>query len=169
MAKIKQPISDILSRLASLVVNEGEQGFLFSRVWNNHLDEERNYNFPKPAAFVEVITSPLWEVLGEGYRGSDLGFRIHLIHEFFNNDGTFEQDLAIFDLRDKVISLLHRYVPTGCGPLTAIREEQDFQHTQVYHYIIDYVAFYIDDAAAASYEESDPPTDLTITIPQTEH
>jgi hypothetical protein len=150
MAGIKQPIQDILTRLATIqVVNQDHQTVnLFSRIWNNHLRDIRDgksYEWPRPAAFVEVITN--FEIIGLGFRSADLGIRIHLIHDYFNADSTFEQDLTIFDLRDQILSAktgLSQYCPTACGPLNCIGEEQDFDHDNLYHYILNFICNFTD-------------------------
>lgn len=105
-----------------------------------------------------------WEVLGEGYRKADLGMRIHLVHEYMNGEGTYEQDLIIFDLRDQLIKLLHLYSPPGCGPLTAVGEEQDFTHNNVYHYIVTFLCGFVDDAGNViqNYYIKEPPTNLDL-------
>jgi hypothetical protein len=171
---IKQPIQDILARLTSLQVNNGDGGQmpLFARIWNNqiHLDKEgKSYSYPTPAAFVEVITPATYEMVGQGVRSADISFRIHLVHVFFNNDGTYEQDLIIFDLRDQVIASLSDatgsgWKPTNCTPLVAIAEEQDYNHDQVYHYMIDFIAGFIDTTAQKQFLETTPPTPLELDI-----
>lgn len=149
MAGIKQPLQDMLARLTTLQVTNGDGNTvaLHCRVWNNQIRYENDgilYSFPRPAAFVEVVSPATFEVLGQGYESCDINFRVHLTHENYNNEGTFEQDLAIFDLRDKVKSLLTAYRPTNCGPLNAMSEQQDYEHSNVYHYIIDFVCNFTD-------------------------
>lgn len=150
MAGIKSVIQDILTRLSTIqVVNQdGQTVNLYSRVWNNHLQktrEAKSYDWPRPAAFVEILTN--FEVIGLGFRSADLGIKIHLIHEFYNNDGTFEQDLGIFDLRDKILSAkigLSQYCPTACGTMNCISEEQEFDHDNLYHYVLNFICNFTD-------------------------
>lgn len=150
MAGIKQPILDILSRLAAISVHSQEGGStsLYSRVWNNQLDfmkDGSGYVFPRPAAFIEVLTN--FSIIGLGVRSADIGVRVHLVADYYNLDGTLDQDLLIFDLRDTIISPkygLSQYCPTACGPLNCIGEEQDFSHDNVYHYILNFVCNFTD-------------------------
>lgn len=172
MPTLKQPISDVLSRLSSFQIMNAEQVLapLYARIWNNQLQDEMTgklYAFPRPAAFLEIITPAIYEIIGAGYRSADLSLRIHLIHDFYNTDGTFEQDLSIFDLRDSIISLMHLYCPTGCGPLTAVKEDQQYDHNNLYHYVIDFVCNYTDDVGNVykNYVDSAPPTNLQIVKP----
>lgn len=176
MAGIKQPLQDLLAKLTTLqVVNgDGSTVNLYTRVWNNQIRYEADgtlYNFPKPAVFIEVVSPATFEILGQGYRSSDISFRIHLTHENYNNEGTFEQDLLIFSLRDSVIALLTGYRPTNCGPLNAMSEQQDFEHSNVYHYIIDFVTNFTDTVGSKldsehpdKYIDSVPPTVPVITV-----
>lgn len=175
MAGIKQPLLDIMMKLREITVSngEGQTQPIYVRIWNNQLDDEKDgklYDFPKPAALVEAITPVEYEAIGLGFRSSDLGIRIHLIHEYYNQDGTFEQDLEVFDLRDQIIAKLHLFEPTACAAMIANSEEQDFSHTNLYHYIIDLVCDFTD-SKGSKYDpdrgeiiDKDPPTSLEFTV-----
>lgn len=175
MAAILQPIQDILTKLATLqVVNgDGKTVDLYARVWNNQLKfehEGKSYNFPKPAAFLEVINEAKYEELGIGFQSCDVGFRVHIVHEYYNADGTFEQDLTIFALRDSVVALLSLYQPTACGPMVRTHETQEYDHDNVYHYVIDFVTHFIDskgskyDPSTGKYIDTTPPTNLNLVV-----
>jgi len=149
MAGIKAPITDILNRLAQVQWKDAEGNIsgLYARVWNNQLRDLKDgavYEWPRPAAFVEIVSPANYEVIGLGFRSADIGVKIHLIHDFYNQDGTFEQDLEIFDLRDTVIAELSQYCPTACGPLNCVSEFQDTEHDNLYHYVCDFVCNFID-------------------------
>ena len=174
MPGIKTPLQDVLTKLATLqVVNgDGNTVNLYCRVWNNQIRYEEDgtlYSFPRPAAFVEIVSPAVFETLGQGYQSCDINFRIHLTHENYNNEGTFEQDLLIFDLRDSVKALLTAYRPTNCGPLNVIAEQQDYEHTNVYHYVADFVCNFTDTKGSKldadhpeAYVESIPPTTMIL-------
>lgn len=149
MSGIVSPLNDLLAFLAAKTVTNKDGGTvpLYARVWNNQIRYEENgelYNFPKPAAFVEIASPVQFQILGQGYRSADLAFRIHLSTENYNVEGSFEQDLAVFALRDSIIGWLTGRKLTGCYPLVSIGEEQDFEHSNTYHYIIDFVANFTD-------------------------
>ncbi len=157
MAGIKAPILDILTKLSAISVPNAESttALLYARIWNNQLKDIKTGGipvFPRPAAFVEIINPATYEIIGLGFRSADLGIRIHLIHDFTNGEGTFEQDLPVFDLRDKIISNgigLSGLCPTACGPLNCIREEQEYDHDNIYHYIMDFVTNFTDSKGSA--------------------
>jgi len=168
MAGIKQPILDIMSKLTGVL------SLQYIRIWNNQVDYEKSgelYNFPKPAAFVETQPGIMWDTLALGLSSADLIFRIHLVTECYDaQNGTFEQDLAVFDLRDQVIEALQLYAPTGCSPMTKILEEQDYEHDNIYHYTIDFAVNFIDtkgsplDPDSGKFITKDPPTGLQVQV-----
>jgi len=172
MAGIKQPILSVMSQTAT--VSDFNQ---YVRIWNNQVDDEdkgRLYDFPKPAAFIELINSPVYDEIGVGFKSSDLGFKIHIVAELFDaQDGTFEQNLLIFDLRDKVVAALSLFEPTACGPLVLKTETQDFKHTNIYHYVVDFVCNFTDsigspyDPASGKLIDSNPPTGIEINSSKT--
>lgn len=175
MAGIKAPIQDILTKLATINVTNGDGNTvpLYARIWNNQVEREKDgetYVYPKPAAFVEIQSPATFQEIGGNYRTTDLGISIHLVHEYYNQDGTFEQDLVIFDLRDQVIAMLSQYRPTGCGQLVAISDQQDFDHDNVYHYVISFVCNFIDSKGSpyeverGIYIEKAAPTEAQIII-----
>ncbi|MEI8111164.1 MAG: hypothetical protein WCH59_09265 [Chitinophagia bacterium] len=175
MAGIKAPIQDILTKLSTIQVTNGDGNTvsLYSRIWNNQIEAEKageTYAYPKPAAFVEVVSPAIFEEIGQNFRSADIGISIHLVHEYYNQDGTFEQDLEVFDLRDKVIEALSQYKPTGCGQLVSTGEQQDYDHDNIYHYVISFVCNFIDskgspyDPSRGLYVDKQPPTDLQVNV-----
>ena len=178
MSSIVQPISDVLAKLATLTVtNRDAQAVpIYARIWNNQVKfeaEGKLYDYPKPACFVEVIDKAEYKEIGIGYRACDIGWRFHLVHEYLNQDGTFEQDLEIFDLKDKIVALFALYQPIGCGPMVCVAESQEYDHANIYHWILDFICHFIDskgswyDDAAGKYIYYGPPTTLDIEATET--
>jgi hypothetical protein len=183
MSGIKQPIQDILAKLSTIqVANQDHQTVnLYSRVWNNqvaNIKDGKSYEWPRPAAFVEVVSPARFEILGMGLRSADLGIRVHLVHDNYNNESAgFDQDLAIFDLRDIILGNfdnpvnpgLSNYCPTACGPLVCVGEDQDYDHDNLYHYILEFVCNFIDskgspyDPNTGKYFDT-PNPDLEMTV-----
>lgn len=174
---LKQPVVELLTKLRTLSVVNPDLTTTAPhvRIWNNQLDYEKGgqlQNYPKPAFFLEIVSPADFVILGEGYRSCDINFRVHLVHEFMNatgvDEGTFEQDLVVFDLRDQVIELLTRFAPIGCGPLECMQEAFDYAHDNLYHYIMDFVTNFTDGAGRKKYVIKNPPTDLELVV-QTEN
>jgi hypothetical protein len=154
MAGIKQPIKDILTKLATLqVVNQDNQTVgLFARLFNDQFSKLKKGEIealPLPAGFLQLVSPTNFKRIGAGNDAGDITFRLHLGHEHMDaGDGTMEQDLAIFDIRDAAINLLSDYQPTGCSPLMFISEEPDNEHTNLYVYKIDFITHFIDTSAS---------------------
>lgn len=176
MSGIKQPIQDVLTRLATIQVQNNELVTvpLYTRIFNNQPNRQREGKiqaYQLPAAFVEVIKPEKFNRLLNGVSESDIVFRIHLQHQFTDaQDGTFDQDLLIFDLRDLVIASLSDFRPTACGNLMLLYEGQDYDHDDVYVYLIEFTCSFIDskgspyDPGSGKYINSTPPTDLDLTV-----
>jgi hypothetical protein len=161
MAGIKAPLTDLLMKLKTLTVTNGDSSTVnpYVRVWNNQIayfKEGKMEAWPMPAFFVEVVNSPTYEILGQQYRSTDLSFRVHIVHEFYDAvDGTMEQDLIVFDLRDKIVANLTALKLTGCGPLESMSETQDYEHDNVYHYVVDFVCNFTD-TIGSKYDANHP-------------
>lgn len=162
MAGLKESIQSLLTKCEAI------EGVAYVRVWNNQLNYEvegQLYDFPKPAIFVEAQIPNMFLPLGGGYSQSDILFNIHIVHEQFDaGAGTFEQNFDIYDLRAKVINALNLFRPTMCSNLMKWSEQQDYEHTNLYHYQIQFLCGLIDDAGVDFSNEltKAPPTDLTI-------
>lgn len=173
MAGVRQFFESILTRLGTITVTnqDGQSVPMYARVWNNQVEREREgetYNYPKPAAFVEVVAPLDMEEGGQNMRTARMVVNIHIVHEFYNEDGTFEQDLVIFDLRDKVVAALSQFRPTGSGMLVSNGETPDYDHDNIVHYVVSYVCEFVDskgspyDPGRGIYIEKQPPTDLDL-------
>lgn len=162
MAGIRQPLEDVLNRIRTDLTQ-----FQTVRVWNNQIEMEhagKYQAYAKPACFVEILNDVVWGQLAEGYSSADLGYRFHIVHEFYDaQDGTYEQDLVVFGLRDDLIANMMLFQPTGCGHLTKINEIMDYDHENVYHMIIDFVCHFIDDKGVKQQITKNPPTDINLT------
>jgi hypothetical protein len=105
-----------------------------------------------------------WEALSQGFSTADIGVKFHLVHEYYDDQaGNFEQDLVIFELRDSIIAAFNLYMPPGCGSLMKINEVQDFDHDNVYHYIVEFVCSFVDDKGVKATIETTPPTAAEVT------
>jgi hypothetical protein len=143
---LKTTITDIMTRLREI------EEVQFVHVFNNQfrfMEEQQSYSFPFPCVFVETINPQQFNQLGGGYQQADIDFRIHIgMDQYDSADGNMEQNLTIHDLRDLVFTKLALYKPTMCGELFKVNEEQDYEHTNIYHYIIDFRTCFIDKTAS---------------------
>lgn len=164
MAGIADAVTDMLALLNT------NTSFKYVRVFNNqfqYMEEQAIEAFPMPCCFVEVSGEN--ENAGMGYTVADLLFKIHIgAVEYDAGDGTMGQNLSIFALRDEVVALLTYKELTGCSGLQKVNEAQDFSHTNVYHYIVEFKCSQVDSKGQqeAGMVENTPPVvlDLNITI-----
>lgn len=159
MAGLKTPIQDLLALLETSSIK-------FARIWNNqfqYMEDQSIESFPMPCVFVEVIAPNT--VAGLGITVSDLIVRIHIgANELDSQTGTIEQNVNIFALRDEMIALLTYKELTGCSGLQKVSEEQDFSHTNVYHYILEFICSFVDTKGDQRLIQinTTPPTTLEI-------
>lgn len=169
MAGIKSPINDLLAKLATLKTNGSDSDFAKIAIFNNQFEDSEIkdgamiYSFPFPCVFVETLMPNNYNQLGMAITQSDVTFRIHIGQtEYDAQDGSMEQNLSIFDLRDKVIKLLTHYEPTACSRLMKTEEGQDYEHSNIYHYTIDFICAFVDDKGKKDTIIKLPPTDYEL-------
>jgi hypothetical protein len=140
---LKTAFQNIVARAATVT------GVSHSAVWNNQIDlllTGEGYSFVTPAVFFEMLTTDRINFL-TGITSSNVTYRLHILHQQLDaGDGTMEQNLDIFDIRDSVKVLFTSYNPNTdyCSPLIFSGEEQDYNHNNVYHYIIDFEGSIVD-------------------------
>jgi len=166
MAGIKDAITSLMAKIAT------DTTYKMVRVWNNQLqflESQQIESIPFPCAFVEVLMPNNYTQLALGITESDITFRVHIGQvEYDAGDGTMEQNLSIFGLRDAMIGNLTYFEPTACSHLMKVAENQDYSHTDVYHYTIDFICSFIDDKGDETRGQTTagPPTlletDITI-------
>ena len=150
-------INEIISQLREI------PEFNLVSIWNNqfnYMDEGEIYSFPMPCAFVEISADD-FEILGDNYQATDLNVKIHIGNDFYNGSN-IDENLAIFVLRDLVIKKLTYFTPVFSGQFYRKSEKQDFNHSNVYHYEIDFKTHYVDSTAVRPKILSTPPTALQI-------
>ena len=116
----------------------------------NDSEENQLYAIPLPAAFIEFVNDQQVTRLGVGHQLYDpLIIRIHILHQQLDaGDGTMEQDLEVFDLAQKVFSVMQNFHPEKTIPFVRISETRDYEHRNVYHFMQDYTTNYVDSQEA---------------------
>jgi hypothetical protein len=169
MAGLKPAVQDILTQLTGLQDGNGNPLLATVNIWNNHLKYEQEgklYDFAKPAAFLEIVNKVDYKQLGQAVQQSDVGFSIHLIHEFYDDQlGNFEQNLGVFDVRDGIVDGLSYFLPTGCNEMIRVGEDYDHDHDQEFHFVIHFVTCLIDTTVFNNQQKKftlSTPADITI-------
>lgn len=146
---------DIMQRIATLTVPNGDGGTrnMYVSVWNNQIErsgEGQQYQYPRPAAFIEIANDVEYIYTGIEMKSAELQLNVHVEHEYYDaQDGTMEQNLAIFDLRDRIVMLLAGYEPVACSALVHLSETFDYDHTNIYHLVLGFVCNFVDSKSSA--------------------
>ena len=126
---------------------------LYVALWNNQAqyfendsDQDTLIPFQRPAIFIEFLNDLEIEQLGNGVQIFDpLTIRVHIIVDQFDAmDGTMEQNLSIFPFKQQVYATLQGFEPQGAVAFVRIQETQDYEHTNIYHFMQDYRTNYVD-------------------------
>lgn len=167
---------DVLTRLATIDTVSADQveGQLHVRLWNNQLDrmiEGSGYVVPMPSAFVEMMLDRDQSYnIGQGVTRIPLTVRVHLLQQHFNTEGSFDQDLLVYVLRDAVVRKLQLFKPSNSSTLSLGSESPDYAHDNIYHYVIDFYGEFIDftgskfDEDTGLYIENTPPIALQVNV-----
>lgn len=145
---LKTAISEIIVKLQS--VQSGSNGPLFQlvAVHNNQIERGftgEGYNFPMPACFIEYKPEKN-ETYGMGVTWCNMHWKIHIAHQQLDaGDGTMDQNLDVIDVRDKVMTaMMVKFRPSNCGNMFLVDEDQDTNHTNLYHYVIEFKCGFLD-------------------------
>ena len=160
---MRQLYTDIKTKLQGITPE------LFVAVYNGQFEQieaQEIYSFPFPCAFIEIVSESEVEQLGNGVQIFDpLYVKIHIGHTFYNGDNQ-EENLAIFDLKQTIFQALQKFEPDGAVAFIRLSEEQDTDHTDVYHFIQTYTTNYVDTTMIEPVGgvEVQPPFNLDLTI-----
>jgi hypothetical protein len=189
MSGIKQPILDVMNRLKLIQVKNMDNQMvpLYVRQYKNQIQREKQGDipaYPRPAAFVEMDTDVSFSQLGMGIVDADLGIKIHLVHDFYNDeDGeNFEMDLDFYDIADLINSQsvgLSGFCPMNCNELHKIAWHRDPDPDNIDVFIIEYVCYFkdstgskLDNGQGLVYEKTDMSLEIEqggIPEPEKEH
>ena len=144
MAGIKDVVNSIVAQLQTVAELQTV------RVFNNDfkmMEAGKTELFAFPCAFVQILSVSNFIPVGAGCESADLTVRILIGHEYYNGYG-FNQDLDVFDLKDKVVRAMYNFQATACSPFQRVNEEQSFDHDNIYIYTVDFSTSFIDSKAS---------------------
>jgi hypothetical protein len=165
---IKQRIEQKCPEILHIAVFNNQIELLKNNYSREGVYDQSIYVFPRPAVFIEFESPQEIHQLGNGAQVYDpLNIRVHLLHEFFNGEN-YEENLEVFDLKLALFKVLQRFEPNGCVAWTRISEEQDTDHTALYHFVMVFRTNYVDNGMrriVGGVEKQTPNTlDLTIDL-----
>ncbi len=115
-------------------------------VYNAQVDRIRAglISFNTPTLFIEIRQYNT-ENLGRNINTTDLSIRMHIVMtELDAGNGTLDQNLNIFQIRDTLNKLIINYTPPTCSAISYTNEFQEYKHTNLYHYVSYYKCHYFD-------------------------
>ncbi len=142
----------IFTQLNTIKDSKGKPIFKNIAVFN---DQPKRLGNPKtagtwltPSIFVEMKFDEVLN-LGRALNAEDITYYIHIVMQQLDaGNGTLDQNLYIFTLRDLVHKCLCGWTPFDqAGPLRYKYEKQQYNHTNLYEYIIEYQNHYFDTTA----------------------
>jgi len=172
-------INSVLGRLGAIpntwTVPKGRAANLFQYVamWNNQVERQKEgkVEFDTPAAFLELIHPIKWNQLNFGVNQADITFRVHIVDQQIDaSDGTLDQNLEVFGYRDAVmVALGGGFAPAFGSTMSSLKEDTDNNHTNIYHYMIDFVSAVVDSKGSPFDPDSSmigttPPTNAEIDV-----
>jgi hypothetical protein len=109
----------------------------------NREKEGTGYSYSKPAIFVEPIFSE-GKPIGNKATSYELTFKLLIQIEHFNTEGSFDEPLVQFDLKDTLHRVLNGLKLPNCSPLFASGKAIDTNHGNQYLLTVDYSTHFID-------------------------
>ena len=159
MSSIKAPLEEIKQRLRDSV--DGLHVVTYNNQFE-YMEQGAEQAYPLPAVFVEIVAPQERMQIGNGLIEGEVVFRAHVAHvEYDAQDGTMNENKAVYDLKDSVVKALHLYKPVACSNLFLVAESQDYEHTNLYHYILDFKCSFIDDTGDVRKDLIEKPGDTT--------
>lgn len=144
--------------------------------WNNQLrlilesGGAKSQMFPFPAVFIAFKYAPI-EQLGEGRQLFYVDFELHILDwQLDTGDGNFEQNINIYDLKDKIFLAIQKFKDPddSVGSCIRVGEEEDNDHNGIYHFIQRYKTTFVEQLAEEPVSGIDGPVPpLPLEIDQT--
>lgn len=141
------------------------------QVWNNQVEKLEQgliESMSLPALFVEVVNGFEISQLGLGVQFLDnLIVRVHVLHEHYNTEDGFQaQNFDAFILMQNVYLLMQENYVTDSGVFIRTNQEQDFDHNNLYHGMIDFTTTFTDYSRCSQFDLANlAPSEKEVTLP----
>ena len=154
---LKATLTELKTALAIPVTNQdGNNDTMWVAIYNNQPERERDgsgYNYKKPAIFIEPILADGLPI-GGGATSYELKFKLMLVHEHYNTEGTLDEDLIVFDIKDNIHRALNGLKLANCAPLSQTGRIIDTNHDNLYMAVLEYSTHFVD-LTSTLYDELD--------------
>ena len=179
-SQVVEFVNSIMTKVSQIPytwsVEQPDQTRLFQWVamWNNQIRQWKDkMSFPvaKPACFLQIDLGDAMN-MGLGvtlYQNVDI--KLHIVDwQMDAGDGTIDQNLEVYVWRDLLKTHMENFFPLHGGCVTQTSEEQDYEHTDVYHYVVNFVCSMTDlkggilDPDQENWIIKEPPTNVIMTF-----
>jgi hypothetical protein len=152
----RQFFNDIKAQLLTLQSGGAPVLKMISR-WNNQVellyaeDGSKNPMFLFPACFISFKASEIMQLAQGVQLYENLIVDLHILDwQIDAGDGTMEQDLGIYDLKEQIYSVMNKFkvnsAGDSAGTFMRIAEEDDDKHYGVYHFVQRYKTSFVDNS-----------------------
>lgn len=138
-----------LSNVYRTIINKFAETTVFNQVaiYNKQVQRllrGQSYNIFLPACYIEITEKNVMQLL-DYHTASDLDIRFHIVmSQLDSTDGSMDQNLYVYKLRNTVKGLFSLFKLDTGGFFQWVDEDQDYNHGNVYHYVIRYRAHQVD-------------------------
>lgn len=139
-----EAMTDILDKMNIMLA--GKPLFAHINIWDNQLKNSKDgsgYSFAMPAIFLEMKQGKNTQ-LGKGISMMDYEIIFHIIDKQLNNKPNLERNLKVFNLRNLVKQKFQLYQPSQMGRISLIKDQQDYDHDNIYHFVCTYKGALLD-------------------------
>ncbi len=139
-----ESITDLLDKMN--ITLAGKPLFNHIDIWNNQLKNSidgSGYSFQSPALFLEMKQGKATR-LGKGITMTDYDVIFHLIDKQLNNKPNLDRNLKVFNLRNLIKQKFTLFQPVQMGKLIFVSDTQDYDHQNLYHFIIGFKGAQLD-------------------------
>lgn len=147
---------------------------LFQKVlmWNNQVERLKNntsYLVANPACYLEMRPERTEQLL-DNVTLTDVCWRLHIVYMQLDagDDETLDETLYAYTIRDAVRQAMVGFQPTNCSTMFYTGEEQDYDHDNIYHYVVEFKTCFRDtkgsvlDPDQTRFIYTTPPTNLQL-------
>ena len=152
----RQFFNDIKSQLLTLQ-SGGQPIIKYITRWNNQLELLYDENgakveaFLMPAVFISFKASEIMQLAQGVQLIENMIIDLHILDwQIDATDGTMEQNLHIYDLKEQIYSVMNKFkvntTTDSAGTFMRIAEEDDDKHMAVYHFVQRYKTSYVNNS-----------------------
>jgi hypothetical protein len=166
ISRIKQVNLDILQIAKSILDNSKPKVkglypklFNYINIYDSQIDEmiqttgNKGYSFRTPSFFIQITLGEAVPMMDNFTSYPNTILRFYLVNQLLNAGDDMEQNLQIFDIRDKFVNTFKNCSISWCSSPILYEDEMDYKHGSIYKYKVAFKTCFID--SIGSYLDPD--------------